>query len=97
MEITGLVYAKITIYWLDKRQNTVMKCTEVDMKPLSYLDGMRGIAAFIVVLSHFVQLFYPALLESDIQIAHNPFEMILNKTPFNIFYNGNFSVCIFLY
>jgi len=62
---------------------------------LEYLEGLRGIAAFIVVISHFVQIFYPALFNLDTNIIHNPIETQISKTPLNILYNGNFSVCIF--
>ena len=31
------------------------------MKKLAYLESLRGLAAFIVVLNHFAIAFYPAL------------------------------------
>jgi len=65
------------------------------MRKIEYLDGLRGIAAFVVVISHFVQIFYPALLKSEPNLIHNTFEPALSKTPVNLLYNGNFAVCIF--
>ncbi len=65
------------------------------MKKLQYLEGLRGIAAVVVVFSHFVQMFYPALLTGYPEMAHHPFEGWLSKYPANLLYNGNFSVCLF--
>jgi peptidoglycan/LPS O-acetylase OafA/YrhL len=69
--------------------------TEDYMKKISFLDGLRGTAAVVVVISHFVQVFYPSLFTLRPEMMHNQFEAWLSKTPFNLFYNGNFSVCIF--
>ncbi len=64
------------------------------MKKIQYMDGLRGLAAFIVVLNHFVLAFYPALFfGSDAQNQH--VESFVSGSVFNIFYNGNFAVCIF--
>ncbi|ASN68112.1 hypothetical protein 8F11_77 [uncultured Caudovirales phage] len=65
------------------------------MKKLYYLEGVRGIAAFMVLLSHFIQVFYPALLSSEQSLVHNAIESKVPQTPLNLFYNGNFAVCIF--
>lgn len=65
------------------------------MKKLIYLEGLRGIAALVVVISHFVQVFYPALLENNKQLYHNNFEGTISELPLNLFYNGSFAVCIF--
>lgn len=65
------------------------------LKKLYYLEGIRGIAAFIVVLAHFVQVFYISLFSLDPTTMHSRFESTIAATPFNIFYNGNFAVCIF--
>lgn len=62
---------------------------------IAYFDGLRGLAALIVVIAHFIQLFYPALFSLDAQLVHNMVELEISKTPFNILYNGNLSVCIF--
>lgn len=65
------------------------------MKKIYFFEGVRGIAAFIVVISHFIQVFYPALYSMDPELIHNDFEKSVPQTPLNFFYNGNFAVCIF--
>lgn len=65
------------------------------VKKLIYLEGLRGIAAFIVVISHFIQVFYPAMLESNPTLVHNSFETWISDSPINFLYNGNFAVYIF--
>ncbi|MEK3985231.1 acyltransferase [Paenibacillus sp. FSL K6-3166] len=67
------------------------------MQKLKYLDGFRGLAALIVVLSHFIVAFYPALYNGDINQVHtgNAVEIVIAKNPINLLYNGNFAVCIF--
>lgn len=64
-------------------------------KKITYLDGLRGIAAFIVVISHFIQIYYPALFTMNTLQIHNDVEFYIGTSPLNVFYNGNFSVCIF--
>lgn len=64
------------------------------MKKLMYLEGLRGIAAITVVISHFAQFFYPRVLYTD-SVAHNDFEYWISDYPINLLYNGNFSVCLF--
>ncbi|MBE9536286.1 MAG: acyltransferase [Proteobacteria bacterium] len=63
---------------------------------LLYLNGLRGIAALIVVSTHLVTTFYPAVYYGDFSRAHNSWESIVAfKFPFTLIYAGNFSVCIF--
>lgn len=62
---------------------------------IAYLDGLRGIAAFIVVVSHFFQVFMPSVFEGNGEIEHFAFESIAARTPLNLLFNGNFSVCLF--
>jgi len=64
-------------------------------KNILYLEGMRGIAALIVVVSHFFQLFLPATLVSGQNLEHTKYEAMIRSNPLNFFYNGNFSVCLF--
>jgi peptidoglycan/LPS O-acetylase OafA/YrhL len=64
---------------------------------LIHIDGLRGIAALVVMLSHFLCAFYPAFQtvdSADVQTASR-LEMLITPTPFNILYNGNFAVCLF--
>jgi peptidoglycan/LPS O-acetylase OafA/YrhL len=67
------------------------------MRKIHYLDGLRGLAAFVVVFHHFILAFYPALfLGSDTQTHFGAGrEDFLSGSVFNLFYNGNFMVCIF--
>lgn len=67
------------------------------MQKLKYLDGLRGLAALIVVISHFVVAFYPSLYNGSIDSVHTQknLELWISKSPINLFYNGNFAVCVF--
>jgi len=60
-----------------------------------YLDGLRGIASLSVVFCHLLLWFYPAVITGLIVNAHNKHELALYRLPVNIFWNGNFAVCIF--
>ncbi|MFC7680872.1 acyltransferase family protein [Paenibacillus sp. GCM10028914] len=62
---------------------------------IAYLDSLRGIAAFIVVVSHFFQVFMPSVFEGRREIEHFAFENMAARTPINLMFNGNFSVCLF--
>jgi len=67
------------------------------MKKINYLDGLRGLAAFMVVFHHFILAFYPALFSGADATTHlKPgVEAFASGSVFNLFYNGNFAVCIF--
>lgn len=67
------------------------------MGKIRYLDGLRGLAAFVVVVHHFVLAFYPALFFGFNTQTHlgDGFELFMSGSIFNILYNGNFAVCIF--
>ncbi|MBD8522336.1 acyltransferase family protein [Lysinibacillus fusiformis] len=65
------------------------------MGKLYYFEGIRGIAAFVVLISHFIQIFYPGLFSTDVNLMHHGLEEGISETPLNLFYNGNFAVCIF--
>jgi len=64
---------------------------------IAYLDGLRGWAAFIVVVNHYFIQFYPAIFSGEVSQVHLPggIEIIIANSPLNIFFNGNFAVCIF--
>jgi len=64
---------------------------------LIHLEGLRGIAAIMVILSHFVVGFYPALYNGNTGEMHTgqKLESTIYDTPLNLPYAGNFAVCIF--
>lgn len=62
---------------------------------LHYLDGLRGTAAFIVVLHHFSLMLFPAMLYGSLVITHSRFEHLFYHTPLNLLIGGNFAVAIF--
>ncbi|MGZ9587332.1 acyltransferase family protein [Paenibacillus marinisediminis] len=64
-------------------------------KKIIYLDGLRGTAAFIVVITHFFQVFAPYVFEGNPEIIHFGFEQFAAQTPINLLFNGNFAVCLF--
>lgn len=57
---------------------------------LAPLDGLRGIAALIVVCFHFASAFLPSLIPDQ---TEHPYWVA--DTPFGILFNGPFSVSIF--
>lgn len=64
---------------------------------IRYFDGLRGLAALVVVIQHYILAFYPAIFSRADELRHTGYELetTLASTPFNIFFNGNFAVCIF--
>jgi peptidoglycan/LPS O-acetylase OafA/YrhL len=60
-----------------------------------YLDGLRGLAALIVIIDHFAISFFPAAVDADAQAHHSRIEPIIQHTPLHILVAGNFSVCVF--
>ncbi len=60
---------------------------------IGYLDSLRGIAALVVVICHFVTSFYPTFYNVDTSFTR--LEFLLRETPLNIFYNGGFAVYVF--
>ncbi|RFZ75991.1 acyltransferase, partial [Lacrimispora amygdalina] len=67
------------------------------MQKEKYLDGIRGVAAFIVVIYHYISAFYPALYYGSINNVRtgSGVELIIASTPLNLLYDGDVSVCIF--
>ena len=64
---------------------------------MSYLDGLRGIAALNVALSHFVMAFDFAVYTGRPEHAQGSWEVALSAYPFLfIAAGGNYAVCIFL-
>ena len=72
--------------------------TESLKNKLGFLDGVRGIAMMIVVLHHFGLAFFPAinyLNPEKIHLGNGTAELLIAKTPLNLFFNGGFAVSIF--
>jgi peptidoglycan/LPS O-acetylase OafA/YrhL len=66
------------------------------MKKIRYLDGLRGVAAFEVVFHHFILAFYPAMFSGPGILTHfGDVEVKASGSFLNLFWDGNFSVCIF--
>jgi peptidoglycan/LPS O-acetylase OafA/YrhL len=63
----------------------------------NYLHGLRGVAAFIVVIGHYLLAFYPDF----IQASFNPYQItdpilkIIIYSPFRFFWSAELSVYIF--
>jgi peptidoglycan/LPS O-acetylase OafA/YrhL len=63
---------------------------------ITYLDGLRGVAAVNVMLMHFFIVLVPAMIYSDRMPSHlGNLEQIFSSTPLGLIGAGNFSVCIF--
>lgn len=64
---------------------------------IDYLEGLRGVAAFSVVIHHYLIAFYPAHFTADLGQSHlsNHMDVAYATSPFNILTNGNFAVCLF--
>lgn len=63
-----------------------------------WINGLKGVAAVVVLIHHFALFFYPAFIEpaiSNIKTSGN-LELKIARTPLNIFgWGGNSAVCIF--
>ncbi len=60
-----------------------------------YLDSLRGIAAIIVVATHFLQAFYPYAVFGGDYRQQASFESVFHWPPFSLVIAGNFAVCLF--
>lgn len=70
---------------------------DVSIAHIHYLDGLRGLGALVVVFSHFVVGFYPALFYGSQAQVHvrGGIEIRIANSPLNLIYGGNLAVCIF--
>lgn len=77
-----------------KKENASVPKTSLDNR-LTYVDGIRGIAAILVIFCHLACVFLPGLYYAE--QANTVFEKIWLETPLNIFTNGDAAVqCFFL-
>jgi peptidoglycan/LPS O-acetylase OafA/YrhL len=62
---------------------------------LAHLDGLRGLAAVVVVIHHMACAFAPAAVFGSAIAAHFAIERTVYQTPLQLLVAGNFAVCIF--
>ena len=62
---------------------------------IPYFDGLRGVAAFVVLLAHMACAIYPALVSGTKDLSGLSILAKLARTPFSLFTAGNSAVCIF--
>ena len=68
----------------------------ITTQKINYLEGVRGIAAFMVLAHHFMLAFYPAAYDSNHERMHTAhLEGWYYSSPLNVLTNGNFCVTIF--
>ncbi len=62
------------------------------------IDGLRGICAFMVVLSHYIVAFFPGAYFGEKFPSHMKYNLdyYLSESPLSLIYAGNFAVFIFL-
>lgn len=70
----------------------------MENKKLIYLDGIKGLGCVIVFLCHFVFAFYYGMYHYQPEACHLPgnLDIIIGKSPLNLFFNGNTAVRLFL-
>lgn len=67
-----------------------------ERKRLDYLDGLKGIACFLIFVHHFLLLFYPAVHFGESAISNlNGLDTALSESPLSVIFNGNYFVALF--
>jgi peptidoglycan/LPS O-acetylase OafA/YrhL len=62
---------------------------------VTYLDSLRGLAATIVVVTHFVAIFFPYALFGDRYVQTSLIEAWLRTMPWSLAIAGHFAVALF--
>lgn len=63
---------------------------------MTEMNGLKGMAALIVVLSHFAYAFFPAMQTAEYESSHlGIVEMVVHRSPLYFFINGEFMVKVF--
>lgn len=62
-----------------------------------HLDSLRGIAALIVVIVHYIAAFYPYTIygSQEEYLQHSVWENLFFSPPFGLVVSGHFAVCLF--
>lgn len=78
-------------------ENNMTKTDASSSEKILSLEGIRGIASWMVVLGHLFNVFFPVLTISydDFQERLSPTADLALKSPLNILYAAEFAVCIF--
>ena len=67
----------------------------VQAAKLAYLDSLRGIASIIVILAHYVAVFYPYAIFGDSYRRSSSWEDWLRVPPLSLVMSGHYAVCLF--
>ena len=70
---------------------------QVNSGRVKSIEGVRGLAALVVLVHHFAVMYYPAYYWGGMERSHyNSIDIWLGQTPLSFFVNGNSGVMIFL-
>jgi peptidoglycan/LPS O-acetylase OafA/YrhL len=64
-------------------------------RKLLYFESLRGVAAVVVIFSHFANAFFPAASIHPGLASRSAIDPLLHNTPLGIVLAGNFAVCLF--
>lgn len=62
---------------------------------IAYLDGLRGVAALMVLFAHLMISLFPAVVTFNPKELHTQYDLALGLSPLAVLWTGNFAVCIF--